>query len=76
MAFTVTEEVGTCIFMVKCSYLEGRKNDKNKKSISVFLLQVFCLCFLSCCVLVMYVGFVGTVCNLAKVEALQLLDQF
>lgn len=31
MAFTVTEEVGTCIFMVKCSYLEGRKNDKNQK---------------------------------------------
>lgn len=74
MAFTVTEKVGACIFMVKCSYLEGRK-----KMIIDFCFPIASVLFVffkqEAVVLVMYVGSVGTVCNLAKVEALQLFGQ-
>lgn len=73
MAFTVMEKVGACLFMVKCSYLEGKKN--------IICFPVACVLFLFLsrkllCYRVMYVGSVGTVCNLAKVEALKLLDKF
>lgn len=38
MALTVMEKVGACLFMVKCSYLEGKKK---------YNLFSCCMCFVS-----------------------------
>lgn len=52
---------------------------KEKKNIICFPVACVLFLFLSrklLCYRAMYVGSVGTVCNLAKVEALKLLDKF